>query len=250
MTQASVNTPDHSAPEFEKPPIGLFITGTDTEVGKTYASILIVKSLVAAGHRVGVYKPTASDCMTDGKVIISEDALALWEAAGQPLTVNQVCPQPFRAPLAPHLAAQAEGKKVDADLLRHGISPWCGQCDIVVVEGAGGLMSPISEDEFVADLALDFGYPMIVVAPNVLGVINQTLQTLITASCFREGIDVAGIVLNDAQSFQDDLSMGSNREEISSRTQIPVLAHLKYEASGIDDDVDWFAIAKNGAFSE
>ncbi len=250
MTQASVNTSEYPAPEFEKPPIGLFITGTDTEVGKTYASILIVKSLVAAGYRVGVYKPTASDCMTDGKVVVSEDALALWEAAGQPLSVNQVCPQPFRAPLAPHLAAQVEGKRVDGDLLRQGISDWCGHCDIMIVEGAGGLMSPISEDEFVADLALDFGYPMIVVAPNVLGVINQTLQTLITAACFREGIDVAGIVLNDAQSFQDDLSMGSNREEISSRTRIPVLAHLNYEATEFDGAVDWFAIATDGLQSE
>ena len=246
MNQPSVTTSEYSPPEFEKPPIGLFITGTDTEVGKTYVSILVVKSLVASGYRVGVYKPTASDCMTDGKIVVSEDALALWEAAGQPLSVSQVCPQPFRAPLAPHLAAQAEGKKVDADLLRNGISDWCGHCDIVVVEGAGGLMSPLSEDEFVADLALDFGYPMIVVAPNVLGVINQTLQTLITASCFREGLDVAGIVLNDAQSFQDDLSMGSNREEISSRTRIPVLAHLNYEASTFDEEVDWFEIAKTG----
>ena len=227
---------------FEKPPRGLFIAGTDTEVGKTYVSIMIVKSLVAAGHRVGVYKPTASDCMTDGTTVTSEDALTLWQAAGQPLSVEKVCPQPFRAALAPPLAAQAEGRSIDAQLLRTGITAWCGNCDIVVVEGAGGLMSPISNDEYVADLAVDFGYPMIVVAPNVLGVINQTLQTLVTATCFRDGIDVAGVVLNDAQSFQDDMSMGSNFEEITSRITPPMLAHVNYESQEFEPFVDWFAL--------
>ncbi len=236
-------SPPEPIASFEKPPVGLFIAGTDTEVGKTYAGILIVKALVAAGYRVGVYKPTASDCVTDGKVIMSEDALALWQAAGQPLTIEQVCPQPFRAPLAPHLAARVEGKAMDTQLLRTGISVWCGRCDIVVVEGAGGLMSPLSDDEYVADLAFEFGYPVVVVTPNVLGTINQTLQTLITASCFRDGIDVAGIVLNDAQSFQDDMSQSSNREEIAKRAHVPVLAHLHYEDQQFESEIDWYALA-------
>ena len=228
---------------LKKPPVGLFVAGTDTEIGKTYVGILIVKALVAAGHRVGVYKPTASDCVMDGNRIISEDALALWQAAGQPLTMEQVCPQAFRAPLAPHLAAQAEGKSIDSQLLRTGISAWSDQCDIIVVEGAGGLMSPLSETEYVADLALEFGYPMILVTPNVLGTINQTLQTLITASCFREGIPVAGIVVNDAQAFQDDLSQQSNREEIAKRATPPVLAHLRYRAEKFEQDINWYELA-------
>ena len=98
--------------------------------------------------------------------LVSEDAVALWEAAGRPLTLDDVCPQRFRAPLAPHLSARAEGRHMDVDLLRNGISRWEGQCDLIVVEGSGGLMSPISDDEYVADLAFDFGYPVVVVAPN------------------------------------------------------------------------------------
>ena len=228
---------------LKKPPTGLFVTGTDTEVGKTYVGALIVKSLVDAGYRVGVYKPSSSDCVHDGQELVSEDAIALWEAAGRPLTLNDVCPQRFRAPLAPHLSARAEGRQMDVDLLRNGISCWEGHCDIIVVEGSGGLMSPISDEEYVADLAYDFGYPVVVVAPNVLGVINQTLQTLITASCFRDGIPVGGVVLNNSQVFEGDRSIPTNPHEIESRIQVPLLAQIDYEASQFSKPVDWHQIA-------
>lgn len=230
---------------MKKPPLGLFVTGTDTEVGKTWVASMIVRCLVACGHRVGVYKPVASDCFTDGKKIVADDALALWEAAGRPLSLDSVCPQMFEAPLAAPLAARAEGRTIDSNLLREGISVWADECDIVVVEGAGGLMSPVSEDEFVADLAADLGYPLIVVAPNVLGVINQSLQTLITAACFRDGLPVAGIVLNDTQILDGDLSIDSNQDEIARRTETPILGRVRYESESLDCDVDWMQIAKS-----
>jgi len=229
---------------LKKPPTGLFVTGTDTEVGKTYVGALIVKSLVDAGYRVGVYKPSSSDCVHDGQELVSEDAVALWEAAGRPLTLHDVCPQRFRAPLAPHLSARAEGRQMDVDLLRSGISRWEGHCDLIVVEGSGGLMSPISDEEYVADLAFDFGYPVVVVSPNVLGVINQTLQTLITASCFRDGIPVGGVVLNNSHVFEGDRSIQTNPHEIESRIQVPLLAQVDYEASQFSNPVDWHQVAK------
>ena len=110
----------------------------------------------------------------------------MWEAAGRPGTLEQVCPQTFAAPLAPHLAARAEGRRVDPQLLRDGIQFWRETSDVVLVEGAGGLMSPMSDDDYNADLAAEFGYPLVVVAANVLGTINATLQTLITASTYCE----------------------------------------------------------------
>ena len=91
---------------------GLFITGTDTGVGKTYVATLIVRSLLRAGHRVGVYKPVASGCRPERGTLVSDDALALWDAAGRPGELERVCPQRFEAPLAPPLAARAEGKEV------------------------------------------------------------------------------------------------------------------------------------------
>ena len=128
---------------LKKPPLGLFITGTDTEVGKTFVASLIVKQLAGAGHRVGVYKPVASDCVSDGQQLVSEDAVHLWEAAGRPLSLEAVCPQRFEAALAPNLSAAKAGRVLDGDLLRTGIEAWADECDVIVVEGAGGLMSPV-----------------------------------------------------------------------------------------------------------
>ncbi len=229
---------------LKKPPFGLFITGTDTEVGKTYVATHIAKDLVAAGHRVGVYKPVASECVSDGRQLVSEDAVALWEAAGHPLTLEAVCPQRFQAPLAPHLAARNEGSELDTELMRSGISAWADECDIVIVEGAGGLMSPISDDEYFADVAYDLGYPTIVVAPNSIGVINQSLSALITAACFRDGIPIAGVILNDARMFDGDVSMETNREQISSRSVSPVLTRLRYEGDEFDEQIDWMMVAQ------
>ena len=222
----------------------MFITGTDTEVGKTYVATHIAKDLVAAGHRVGVYKPVASECVSDGRQLVSEDAVALWEAAGHPLTLEAVCPQRFQAPLAPHLAARNEGRELDTELMRSGISAWADECDIVIVEGAGGLMSPISDDEYFADVAYDLGYPTIVVAPNSIGVINQSLSALITAACFRDGIPIAGVILNDSRMFDGDVSMETNREQISSRSVSPVLTRLRYEGDEFDEQIDWMMVAQ------
>ena len=227
---------------LNKPPRGLFVTGTDTEIGKTYVASLIVKVLRASGHKVGVYKPVASDCVSDGRQLISEDAVALWEAAGRPVSLDAVCPQRFQAPLAPHLSARNAGRELDPDLLRSGLEVWADECDFVVVEGAGGLMSPVTDDEYIADLALDFGYPLIVVVPNVIGAINQTLLTLISAACFRDGLPVGGVVLNDARMFDGDVSMDSNREEIELRAQAPVLTRLRYGVEEFDDVIDWTSI--------
>ncbi|HTM53998.1 MAG TPA: dethiobiotin synthase [Pirellulales bacterium] len=225
-----------------KPARGLFITGTDTEVGKTYVAALIARALVDAGHRVGVYKPAASGCRVEGSGLVSEDALALWEAAGRPGTLDEVCPQRFAAPLAPHLAAEAEGRRLDAELLRAGLDPWLERSDLVVVEGAGGFMSPLGEDEFVADLACDFGFPLIVVARNALGTINHVLQTLIAAATFRDGIPVAGIVLNRVSQVADE-SVRANAREIRTRAVAPLLAELEYGARAFTAGVDWFALA-------
>jgi dethiobiotin synthetase len=223
---------------------GLFITGTDTEIGKTYVAVLIIKSLVAAGHRVGVYKPAASGCRRDGEMLVSEDALALWHAAGTPGTLAEVCPQAFAAAKAPHLAAAAEGKRLDAELLRRGLEVWLARSDVVIVEGAGGLLSPLGEDEFVADLAYDLGFPLLVVADNRLGAINHVLQTLVAAATFRDGLSVAGIVLNRATAGGDPVLLQENAREISRLAVPPVLAEVAWQADALDREVDWYAIAQ------
>src|SRR3989304_8016589 len=116
---------------------GLFIVGTDTNVGKTYVGAMIARSLKAAGHRVGVYKPAASGCRRVGDRLVCDDALLLWNAAGQPGDLDRVCPQCFQAPLAPHLAARAEGKEINRTLLRDGLDYWRGGVCSVFVIGRG-----------------------------------------------------------------------------------------------------------------
>jgi len=224
-------------------PRGLFITGTNTGVGKTYVACLIARTLAAEGRRVGVYKPIASGCLRSGGELISPDAISLWEAAGRPGQRDRVCPQQFEAPLAPHRAARAEGKQVDRELLYRGIEFWHDLAEIVLIEGAGGLLSPVDEDLYNADLANEFGYPLIVVAANALGVINQTLQTLVTAATFRDGLEVAGVVLNDIGPPGDDVSRDSNPGELKARCVPPVLAHVKWQAGDFESIMDWKKIA-------
>jgi dethiobiotin synthetase len=222
---------------------GLFVTGTGTEIGKTYVAALIVRQLVNEGHRVGVYKPVASGCRIEGGALVADDALQLWNAAGRPGELARVCPQCFAAPLAPHLAAKEENKTVDPGLLRTGFDFWRDACDVVLVEGAGGLMSPLSDDDYNADLADEFGFSLVVVAANELGTINATLQTLIVADTFREGLRVAGVVLNSPRQSPNDPSVESNASELARRCVAPLLARVAFDG-GFESDVDWWDVAK------
>jgi dethiobiotin synthetase len=224
-----------------KPVRGLFITGTDTDVGKTFVGALIARCLYEQGHRVGVYKPAASGCTVCDGNLESDDARILWTAAGSPGSLAEVCPQAFAAPIAPHLAARAEGRTLDAGLLRRGVDVWLRSSDVVLVEGAGGLMSPLGDDEYVADLAYDLGFPLLVVAPIRVGAINQVLQTLITAATFRDGLPLAGIVLNAIEQWDDSARQTSL--EIRHRAVAPVLAEVTSGAERFEPPVDWFQLA-------
>jgi dethiobiotin synthetase len=226
-----------------KPDRGLFITGTDTSVGKTYVAAGIARALHVAGYRVGIYKPAASGCPQRGTQLYVEDADQLWRAAGRPQDIASVCPQAFAAPLAPHLAARAEGREIDEPLLFDGISAW-SDYDLVLVEGAGGLMSPMSDHLYVADLAARFRLPLVIVAANGIGVINQTLQTVMTAAAYQGGLPIAGLVLNDGPEHSADPSRDSNLAEIQARCESKILAHVTRGGADALADVDWFALAK------
>src|SRR5262245_28103034 len=113
---------------------GLFVIGTDTAVGKTFVAARIAAALYRTDLKVGVYKPAASGCRRIGDLAVSDDAVALWEAAGRPGKLHAVCPQRFAAPLAPHLAAKEERKEIDANLLHGGIDYWRRRSEVVIVE--------------------------------------------------------------------------------------------------------------------
>lgn len=214
----------------DKPPrcaiAGLFITGTDTDVGKTYVAARIVRALRATGQRVGVYKPAASGCRRDPATgaLVSDDAVALWEAAGRLGELDRVSPQRFAAPLAPHLAARAEGRKLDARTLRDGLDNWRAHSDVIVVEGAGGLFSPLGDDLLNIQLASEFGYPLVIVAANRLGTIHGVLATVKAAQAYSPALPIAAIVLNDVTPNDGDLSRATNAAELRKHlNEVPVI---------------------------
>ena len=222
---------------------GLFVTGTDTDVGKTAVAAVIARQLVAEGRRVGVYKPVAS-----GVTTAASDARRLWEAADEPLTIEQVCPQAFTAPLSPPRAAQAEGRRVDDALLRTGIEPWHAASDIVIVEGAGGLFSPASDRSLNVDLARDLGLPLVIVDAVRLGVIGRTLMAVTAARA--AGLVVAAVVLSHTQLLQgpDDDPASERRIATDSGldltrrldgVSVGVLAHA---ATQIVPGIDWLTL--------
>ncbi len=224
---------------------GLFITGTDTAIGKTYVTCGIARTLVADGRVVGAYKPAVSGAGRDAAgQPFWEDVEELHAAVGGELPRERICPQRYDAPLAPPAAAQAERRGVDAALLRSGADWWRSRCEFLLVEGAGGLLSPIADQETVADVARDLGYPLIIVARLGLGTINHTLLTLEAAA--RRGIPVAGIVLNEASPTDGDPSVTTNAQDLARFTDIPVLATLRYKdqqnASTLAG-IDWFQLA-------
>ncbi|MBL8815067.1 MAG: dethiobiotin synthase [Planctomyces sp.] len=199
----------------------LIVTGTDTGVGKTWISTLLIRGFHRQGYQTGAYKPVCSgaEFRTGENEPFWEDADRLRAACSGSPPPSLVCPQRFIAPLAPPEAARCEGRTVDAEQLKSGLEAWRGQAEIVVVEGAGGFLSPLTDNQTLASLAVDWQAPIFVVAANRLGVVNHTLLT-IEAIRYRK-LKVAGIVLNDVSpdnSGSDgkpvDLSRRSNLSQL------------------------------------
>lgn len=215
----------------------LFFTGTDTDVGKTYVASLMVRELRQRGRCVGVYKPVASGCRACEQGLHSDDAAALWEASGRRGALASVCPQRFLAPLAPPAAAAEEGRAVDETLLVSGIEAVSEGADWLVIEGAGGLLSPLSQTQLNSDVATKLSAELVIVAANRLGAIHQVLATVLAAKAL--GLPVLGIVLNQV-SPQGDASTASNAATIGRFTSVPVLAEIGWSAAATG--VDWMAL--------
>ena len=210
---------------------GLFITGTDTGVGKTHIACAIVRELKAAGHRVGVFKPACSGAMIDTAGHPHwDDVDRLREALGQSVSDDQLCPQRFLAPLAPPVAARKERRTVDLVAIERGLNAWQANSDIIIVEGAGGLLCPLTDELTIADLAARFRFPLLIVARLGLGTINHTLLTVEVAR--RRRLPIKGIVFNESEPMVADRSPESNPLEVAARCDVPVLAVRRYEAEG------------------
>lgn len=194
---------------------GILITGTDTDVGKTFVSCLIAKELKESGVRVGVMKPAESDC-TDN---IPKDSLALKEASGTDTDINIINPYRFKEAISPNVAAHKEGIEIDIDHLIENYKTISDNHDRVIIEGSGGLMVPFNDKHTIIDLALEFDWNVIIVAASKLGVLNHTFLTVYTAR--QMGLNLKGIVLNHTTEESDHTDDYNLRE--LEKTKLPVI---------------------------
>ena len=204
---------------------GIFITGTDTGVGKTFFACGLAALLKESGYKVGVMKPAETGCVERNGKLCPQDAVRLKEASGCDAPLEKICPYPLRDPLAPSIAAEREGMRVDIDRLMDLYGEISSSHDITLVEGAGGLMVPLVPGYTYADLARVLKLPLIAVAANRLGVINHLLLTLEHASC--KGLSVWGYVLNRV-SNENSLAADTNREVLSGLTGVQCLGELPF----------------------
>ena len=202
----------------------LFVTGTDTHVGKTFVTCGIVSKLRKNGIRVGVMKPVETGCW-NGTTRHPEDAAAIAKAAGCTVPLTTVCPYQFDAPVAPDVAARLEDIQVEPQLLCSTFQQIAGCHDVTLVEGAGGFLVPINDRYLMADLVRDFNIPMVVVVASKLGAVNHTLLTLEAAAA--RNITIQGYVLNHVSS-SNDAATATNKELLSRCTDIPCLGEIAY----------------------
>ncbi len=204
----------------------LFVTGTGTGVGKTVVTRSLAEALRADGRRVTALKPIETGCDPDPL-----DAVALAEAAGRPELARLPGLYRARAPLAPHAAALEGEPALDWSGLLAALAPH-REDDPLLVEGAGGLLVPIDPSRVIADLAVALALPILVVAPNALGVLSDVLATVECAHA--RGLSVAAVILREPATR--DRSFATNVDTIASRLEAPILdfPHVASDAQRLE----------------
>lgn len=188
---------------------GVFITGTDTGVGKTAVAAAIALHLKRTGVRVGVLKPVTSGALDMDDRLVSEDAELLRWASGCTAPDQDIAPYVFRMPVAPSEAAAREGKTVEIDPICAAFERLAAKHDFLIVEGAGGLLVPLADNLLVADLAVRLALPLLIVARPDLGTVNHALMT---CECARaRGIDVMGVIINGQAEQPDEAGSYASR---------------------------------------
>jgi dethiobiotin synthetase len=206
---------------------GFFVTGTGTEVGKTVVAAVLANDLRRQGSAVAVFKPAVTGLEEPGET----DHALLRRAAGSQQSDEEIAPYRYRPPASPHLAAAQAGEEIDPERLRSSAQSAAAGADVLVCEGVGGLLVPLSwrlsaamrnkiANYLVRDLAVDLELPMIVAASPGLGTINHTLLTLESARAV--GLDVAAVVLTPWPGEPGAIER-SNLETIESLGEVTVL---------------------------
>ncbi len=206
---------------------GLFITATDTGVGKTLIAGIIAKLLTQQGKSVGVFKPFATGCRSVRGKLISEDAEFLNWCIDNKLTQDIISPVRFRIPASPLACEKAENKKADLKKVFAAYKYICRNNDFVIVEGIGGVKVPITSNYDVLDYATVLKLPVVVVARAKLGTINHTLLTI--EAIRQKGLSLAGIVINGYDDATKDYAEKTNAEIIRKLAKVRILAVVPFD---------------------
>lgn len=224
---------------------GLLFTGTDTGVGKTFVTAAVVRLLRRQGRAVRVCKPVATGARWQHGRWLGEDTVELAEAAGVAGDWDQVTPWSFPDAVAPPVAARRQGKTLTLTAITEAVRHREAVGGVLLVEGVGGLLCPLTEKESVADLAVALRLPAVVVARRSLGTLNHTLLTLEAAR--SRGLNVAGVVVNETVP-PCGLADETNVEELRRRITVPLLTVIPHQAGPIPEDlpalaaVDWWQL--------
>jgi len=202
--------------------VSVFVTGTDTGVGKTSFTIWLLRRLRERGVRCAGYKPI---CCGD-----RDDALQLQAAGSSGLTIDEVNPIWLRIPAAPLAAARGEDRIIDLPALREGFVRLKERFDFVAVEGVGGWMVPITSDYFSNDLAAELGLAVVVVAQNRLGCLNHTLLTV--SAIAAAGLKCAGVILNHFTPATD-IALRTNGEILRCCLSVSVFERFESDSTEI-----------------
>jgi dethiobiotin synthetase len=205
---------------------GIFITGTDTGVGKTYVASGIAASLRDHGVNVGVMKPAETGCRIRSGDLIPTDAIRLARAAGARDQLALINPYRFRKPLAPLVAAELEGDNIKASRIINAYRTLLRRHDFMIIEGAGGIMVPLSRNYLYLDLAQTIGLPVVVVARPGLGTINHTLLTV--AALKERDISIAGVVINYTDKRRPGPAEETSPRVIEKISRVAVLGIVPY----------------------
>jgi dethiobiotin synthetase len=204
---------------------GIFITGTDTGVGKTLLSGAFAAALRERGMNVGVMKPVESGCSRVEGRLIPSDAIFLKEFSGSDDDIDLINPYRLEHPLAPATAAEMEGVKIELKKIEEAYDRMKKNHDLMLVEGAGGLLVPLNDSLLIADLIKSLHLPALVIACSSLGTINHTLLTLRTAEV--SGIEVLGVIINHVTPDQG-LATETGVSSIKKFTHIPILGAFPF----------------------
>jgi dethiobiotin synthetase len=205
---------------------GFFVTGTDTGVGKTIITAALIKVISRLGFTTGGMKPIESGCLQQGDVLVPSDGMFIKTIAHMEENIRHITPCCFKSPLAPLPASESEGISVDFEKINKAFADISGKYDVVIVEGIGGLLVPITKNYSVIDMAKNFNLPLIVVSKPSLGTINHTMLTVNYA--LKEGLRVAGIIINYNQPPEKTLAEATNPEVIKQISPVPVIGIFPY----------------------